>query len=363
MVQDISGRALREAALSASPTAPVVAALPGNDQPRVAAENENDEPASGFFPSINQFRSTVKAERDWAAYHNVAPRKRVFVGTVKLHGTNAGISLLDGQIVYRSRTREITPDDDNSGFARHMSAHEAALREMLSAIGDDVSIFGEWCGAGVQSSVGISAEQKLFVTFALRINGDWVFTKSLPSLPDARIFNVFDFPHWELEIDFDKPEQAQNELVSLTEAVEAECPVAKAFGHCGIGEGIVWTPADGDRDSRYWFKVKGEKHSASKVKVLAAVDVERFRQRDELIAAIVTENRLRQGLDIHVNEFGREIDIRFIGDYLRWVFNDVAKEEADMIAASGFEQKELGKGISDIAKRFYIAAVNEVASA
>ncbi len=321
---------------------------------------DDEEVPHGFFPSINQFRSTVKAEREWAAYHNVPPRKRQFVGTVKLHGTNAGISLADGAIIFRSRTRIITPGDDNNGFARHMSAHTDALREALGGYGSDVSIFGEWCGAGVQSSVGISAEQKLFVVFALRVDGEWLFTKSMPTVTPARIFSIFNFRHWTLEIDFDKPEQFQNELVALTEAVEAECPVAKAFGHTGIGEGIVWTPADGDRDSRYWFKVKGEKHSASKVKVLAAVDVERFRQRDELIAAIVTENRLQQGLDLHVGEFGRELDMRGIGDYLRWVFNDVIKEEADTIAASGFEQKELGKGISDIAKRFYIAAVNEL---
>lgn len=312
----------------------------------------------GFFPSVNQFRNTVKAERDWALYHNVPPRKRVFVGTVKLHGTNAGISFTDGQITYRSRTRVITPEDDNHGFARHMSAYEPALRDTLAQFGDDVSIFGEWCGAGVQPNVGISAEQKMFVVFAIRIAGAWAFTKSLPTLSAARMFNVFNFPHWTLEIDFGRPEHFQNELVALTEAVEAECPVAKAFGHGGIGEGIVWVPTDGDRDSRYWFKVKGEKHSASKVKVLAAVDVERFRQRDELIAAIVTGNRLQQGLDLHVNEFGRELDMRAIGDYLRWVFNDVIKEEADTIAASGFDQKELGKGISDVAKRFFMAAVN-----
>lgn len=116
-------------------------------------------------------------------------------------------------------------------------------------------------------------------------------------------------------------------------------------------------PSDEDRDSRYWFKVKGEKHSSSKVKVLAAVDVERFAQRDALVAAIVTDNRLAQGLELHVNEFGRALDMRGIGEYLRWVINDIIKEEADTITASGFAVKELGKPISDIAKRFYISAV------
>lgn len=319
---------------------------------------DTEEPTpSGFFPSINQFRNVVKAERDWAAYHNVAPRVRTFRGTVKLHGTNAGITLTpEGELIYRSRSRVITVEDDNCGFARHMLAHEGALRGMMRN-GD--TVFGEWCGQGIQKGVGISSMPKMFVLFALRVGDIWLDPKIVGNAPESRIFNIRDFPSWEMEIDFSKPEQAQNELCAITEKVEAVCPIALSFGHEGIGEGVVWIPVDGDMDSRYWFKVKGEKHSVSKVRTLAAVDVEHYARQDELIAGLITENRLKQGLDLHVNEFGRAVDMKSIGEYLRWVFNDVAKEESDTIAAAGFELKELGKGISDVAKRFYIDAVNK----
>lgn len=329
-------------------------------------EPEEVEPTedSGFFPSISQFRNVVKAEREWAAYHQVEPRTREFIGTVKLHGTNAGISLgPDGELVFLSRTRQITPEDDNAGFARHMSQYANLIKPMLGAFADrgmTATIFGEWCGAGIQNNVGISAEQKMFVIFALRLNDDWVDPLMAGSCTDARIFNIRHFPTWQMTIDFAHPELSQNDLVALTEAVEAGCPVAKAFGHDGIGEGIVWTPIDGDQSSRYWFKVKGEKHSASKVKVLASVDVERFRQRDELVSALCTKNRLQQGLDLHVSEFKRPLEMSAIGDYLRWVFNDIAKEESDTIEASGFQVKELGKGVSDIAKRFYMNALDRL---
>lgn len=322
--------------------------------------------SSGFFPSINQFRSVVKAERGWAEYHNVEPRKRRFLGTVKLHGTNAGISLTpDSELLFRSRSRIITPDDDNHGFARAMSASHDELRTMLSPFAKDemATVFGEWCGAGIQSNVGISALEKMFVIFALRIGHEWALPHHVSSLSTsgARVFNIHNFPHWTLEIDFAHPEHFQNELVALTEDVERQCPVAKAFGHDGIGEGIVWTPLDGGLSSKYWFKVKGEKHSSSKVKVLAAVDVDRFKQRDDLVASLVTDNRLTQGLDLHVNEFGRKVEMKDIGEFLRWVFNDIIKEDADTIEASNFDVKELGKPVSDIAKRFYIDAVNKAA--
>lgn len=322
-------------------------------------EEFEDVESGGFFPSINQFRNAVKAERGWAEYHNVEPRKRTYIGTVKLHGSNAGITVLDGEISYRSRSRFLTPEDDNHGFAKHMAAHHEDVCSLMLPLGD-ATVFGEWCGAGIQKGVGISAEQKMFVVFAAKVGGEWIDVKRLGNVPAARIFNIYDFPTWSMAIDFAHPEEAQNDLCALTEDVERECPVAKAFGHDGIGEGIVWTPAEGEMGSRYWFKVKGEKHSATKVKVLAAVDVERFRQRDELIAAMVTESRLAQGLDLHVNEFKRPLDMTAIGDFLRWVFNDIIKEEADTIAASGFEVKELGKGISDKAKRFYIDELNRL---
>lgn len=322
---------------------------------------EDGETASGFFPSINQYRSVVKAEREWAEYHNTPPRKRKYLGTVKIHGTNAGITMTRaGEILYRSRSRFITPEDDNYGFARAMSIHEGEICDALSpyAQAGDVTVFGEWCGAGIQSNVGVSALEKMMVVFAMRVGDNWQEPCRIAgfSVLDARIFNTHNFPRWTLEIDFSQPEQYQNELIALTNAVEQICPVAKQFGCDGIGEGIVWTPIDDDMGSRYWFKVKGEKHSSSKVKVLAAVDVERFAKRDELVAALVTDSRMAQGIDLHVNEFGRSLEMRDIGEYLRWVFNDVLKEEADTIQASGFDNKELGKPISDIAKRFFINA-------
>lgn len=315
---------------------------------------------SEFFPSIEQFRNVVRAERETAEFHQRSPSKRRYIGTVKLHGTNAGISLVDGNVVYRSRTRIITPDDDNAGFAKHMSAHQELIALSLASHGPDVTVFGEWCGAGIQSNVAISAEQKMFVVFALRAGIDWLDPFDFPRIPEARIFNIRDYPTWEMEIDFSCPEQSQNDLVAITEAVEAECPVGKAFGHSGIGEGVVWMPVSGDRGSRYWFKVKGEKHSSSKVKVLAAVDVERFAKRDEMVSAFCTDARLQQGIDLHIGEFGHALKMSSIGDYLRWVFNDILKEEADTIAASDFEIKDLGKPISDIAKRFFIKKINNI---
>jgi len=224
------------------------------------------------------------------------------------------------------------------------------------------TLFGEWCGPGIQRGVGINhLSAKHFVVFAVRAGDEWLDIRNLRliAFSDYNIYCIHDFPNWMVEIDFNQPELVQNRLVEYTSAVEAECPVAKQLADVsGIGEGIVWKPVDTEySDSRYWFKVKGEKHSVSKVSKLVEVDVEAIARKDDLIAAIVTENRLEQGLQIFLQEHAFEL--RNIGHYLRWVFADVMKEESDRVAASGFTHKDLGKPISDIAKRYFLTKANK----
>lgn len=329
------------------------------------------------FPSISQFRDVISHVRRTyritghdangnVTYDNsiVMPTLQ-FEGTVKLHGTNAAIVCHGENVWYQSRERVLTPEADNAAFAAHMSVigddqmgtfiHSAAI------LGCDtgehpILIFGEWCGSGIQSSVAISELPKMFVVFKVKVNDIWFTGDQIRKLVfprDHRIFCIYDFPTYEVEIDMETPTLVQNTLGEITTAVELECPVGKHFGVTGVGEGIVWSCITyGYRSSQYWFKVKGEKHSASKVRVLAAVDVERIKSKDALIDLMVTENRLLQGIQV-LKEAGKEVSIKSTGDFLRWVFNDCVKEELDTIMASGFEPKELGAPISARAKPWY----------
>lgn len=311
------------------------------------------------FPSINQYRNTIKWVREGCEFHSKKAPVIPYIGTVKLHGTNAAIVRVGGETWYQSRNRILTVEDDNAGFANRMAQLPDEVCAILDAAGGDSAVFGEWCGQGIQSGIALSNLPKMFVIFAASVGHEWVNLDYLPSFPDSLIFKVTDFPTFAVDIDFDRPEIAQAKLGELTLAVEQQCPVGSALGANGIGEGIVWRPADVTlQSSEYWFKVKGEKHSVTKVRTLAPVDVEMIERRDDLIAALVTENRLRQGLD-YLSEHRLDIDMPNIGTFLRWVFNDVAKEEADTIDAAGFTVKELGSPIAVHAKRFFMSAMNE----
>lgn len=80
--------------------------------------------------------------------------RRVII-TEKIDGTNAQVFIDDGgEMKFGSRTRWITPDDDNYGFAAWATAHADELRTLGSG-----RHFGEWWGAGIQRRYGLTEKR------------------------------------------------------------------------------------------------------------------------------------------------------------------------------------------------------------
>lgn len=281
---------------------------------------------------------------------------------MKLHGTNAAIVFNGSDIAFQSRSRVLTRETDNAGFMAHMVEHTDALLSLRQEViarhpnAALIVIYGEWCGGNIQKGVAISGLPKMFVVFALKVDDHWEASEYLSS-SSAAIQNIQHFPSWSLDIDFEHPEAAQNRLAELTNQVEACCPVGQALGNTGVGEDIVWR-CTSDPSSEFWFKVKGEQHSVSKVKTLASVDVESITKINEFVAMAVTDVRLEQGLGILLTEQQKPFDMTSMGDFIRWVHNDVMKEEADTIEANGFDPKKLGSPIAQATKRWFVARLN-----
>lgn len=80
--------------------------------------------------------------------------RRVIV-TEKIDGTNACIAIgEDGSFFTGSRTRWITPEDDNFGFARWARQNQEELMKLGPG-----RHFGEWWGAGIQRGYGLSEKR------------------------------------------------------------------------------------------------------------------------------------------------------------------------------------------------------------
>lgn len=126
-----------------------------------------------------------------------------------------------------------------------------------------------------------------------------------------------------------------------------------------VGEGIVWSCIDPSfQDIEVRFKTKGEKHSTSKVKTLAEVDVEAIENLNKLVEAVVTDSRLDWALDNMIREQQKPFEMESMGDFIRTVYNDVVKEELDLIEASGFDAKKMGSPIANKARPWYVNRLN-----
>jgi hypothetical protein len=305
------------------------------------------------FPSIEQFRHTVRAVKKHCEYNELKLPTIEFKGTVKLHGTNAAIGYdpVANEVFVQSRKNIITPENDNYGFAAFVEERKSKIsKDMWLAFGNGTEtehVFGEFCGGNIQGGVGVSGLEKMFVIF----DADPFVTQSM-CIRHENIHSINDFTTFKCEIDFNNPEFSIEKLQKITEQVEAECPVAKHFGvDNGVGEGVVWNAEfEGMHLS---FKVKGEKHSSSKVKKLASVDVEKVNSINEFVEKTVTENRLNQGVEVVFTMNNESPDIKKMGDFIRWVFNDVLKEEVDTLTENGLSKKDIGSKVSLAARDWF----------
>lgn len=310
------------------------------------------------YPSIEQFRNViraVKAKHDFQGkdeegspiYQHLSDYPTLtFKGTVKLHGTNAGIVKYKDRIDYQSRERVLSLEQDNAGFMLSMSGKNLDFLFEGIEFNDHIAVFGEWCGGNIQKGVAIGQLPKMFVIFGCLIDGVWTDNFRFDS--EQNIYHIDQFKTYTVDIDFNNPELVQNNLIEWTISVEDKCPVGEFFSVEGIGEGIVFTCLE---DPELKFKSKGEKHSASKVKVLNSVDTEELEGIKEFVEYAVTDSRLNQGIQ-YLKENDLEVHQKNTGAFIGWVVKDILKEESDTIIKNGIDMKKANSQIAFKAKAF-----------
>lgn len=331
------------------------------------------------YPDTEQFRNVIRNVQHKAQYTGkdangdaIMNRLAVmptltFEGTVKVHGCCSSVRLEDDARIPQSRDNEISVENDNYGFARFIAGTpDNAFLTLKDLFGNNIVVHGEWAGKGIQDTVAVNELEKMWIIFAVqRItpNGDeekWLSLKGidLTALNQYKIYSIRQFGVETVDIDFEKPAEATNKINELSLAVENECPVGKFFGISGIGEGRVWRCiTSGWESSKFVFKVKGQAHSKSKVKKLANVDVEKMKSIEDFVDKHLSEERLVQGWN-WLKEQGKPQTEVSTGDFIKWLFNDIIKEEADELTASGLTVKELGGVISKKAKIWFFTKIN-----
>lgn len=329
------------------------------------------------FPSIEQYRHVVKEITDQcqlvgkdadgnAIFARTRPLPIIsFVQTVKIHGTNGGVILFkDGTIRTQSRNRLLSPESDNNGFNKWIAERGEYWQSVATYLfkkyantATKIIIYGEFAGQSIQKNVAITQTPKAFYVFygkVVFVDGSHidlcVADFELFQAARQNIYSIYQFPCQIVSIDLNRADDYVPMLQEQALKVEAHCPVGAFHGVDGVGEGIVLSAYY--KDKLYRFKVKGDKHSASKVRLSATVDDASLKDVREFVEQVVTGNRLQQGID-YMNEMDIATDIKHTGDFIKWVVNDVHKEESDLIEAKGFDKKLVNQAVAKIAKAYY----------
>lgn len=191
------------------------------------------------FSSIDALRHVVVNVRRYFDARSQRYPTIKFKGTVKLHGSNGGVHVKNGDVRPQSRENLLSMQSDNAGFYAFCHPRFDVFREMAQKVGhDDITIFGEWCGGNIQKSVALNQLPKHFVIFNVwnskaGDSGGYIgldalqYTDTeLKSLNDQGIWFINQIPDYEIDIDFNDPQKAADIITEMTLKVENECPWA-----------------------------------------------------------------------------------------------------------------------------------------
>lgn len=125
------------------------------------------------FPSIDSVRHVATHVRREADFHGTPLPKIEYEGRVKLHGTNAGIHVnmhegADRRLIPQGRNNILgVGEADNAGFAQWVATNYETISDQLSLLfdGQEITVYGEWCGGNIQKNVGLNQLPKMFVVF------------------------------------------------------------------------------------------------------------------------------------------------------------------------------------------------------
>ena len=121
-------------------------------------------------------RGMIEVMGEFIEFREIPRLSRKIIITEKIDGTNAQIKINeDGSMLIGSRSRWITPEDDNYGFAKWCEQNKGELMKL--GIG---SHFGEWWGHGIQRNYYQTRKR-----FSLFNTSKWLDDSVRPSCCDV----------------------------------------------------------------------------------------------------------------------------------------------------------------------------------
>lgn len=331
------------------------------------------------YNKIRDFQSIVVDVSKTCKYHNLKKPVIEFIGSEKIHGTNAACcySIPDG-LWFQSRENILTTEQDNGACYFNGMKHEQAWMDIIFELANIyhidlkkniISVYYEWCGGKIQKKSALSGLDKRAIIFQhfkvspLERDTSILESSNQPAMwyktynidcKEANIYNIMNFKTYKKVIDFDKVELFKNDLQEQVDILEHNSPVGNYFGiNDNIAEGIVWTGYF--RNNLMKFKVKGTKHTNSKVCVIKKVDEVKEQAKITLAERVVTPGRCEQGWQyiFGIENEKCEPSKNKMGDFLRWIHKDISLECMQDYIDLDVEPRECNGRISQVAKLWF----------
>ena len=283
-----------------------------------------------------------------------------FTGSEKLHGENMAVCYLDGNIYCQGRNRVVTMDNDQNGMAQFVENHKAVFEQMFksaaAAPGETIVLDGEWAGGNIQKgNAACSGIGKAFFMFdyyrIINLDGEETLQVNKFSSISNGIYLMKSFSSLRLTLDFNKPKECEDALLALALSIEENSPIAKYFYKPdNVGEGAYLWCVSSDHPT-YRLKTKGEKHGGKpKTKrEHSGPTSEEVTKLTAIAEQLTPVWRINQA----ISETGATT-MKSMGAVMKWVSQDILKEEMPTILSSGFEFKQLQKYTSKIVKDYFI---------
>ncbi|KAH8831784.1 hypothetical protein DL96DRAFT_1589033 [Flagelloscypha sp. PMI_526] len=307
------------------------------------------------------------------AFGTSLPSPAVFLGTVKLHGSNVTL------VCRPRRPVQVQSRNHMEGAYRffHSRPIDILVEKILQIRGggldyNEIIIAGEYAGGKIQHGVALNKLPIFYAIFNIRIDGEWVGDMREyrdVELPNHNIFNLAKTGGlFEVTIP-DLGDKAQRQIAlqqmeEYTRQVADECPFALQVSPTllgedrvirGGGEGIVWTLVSPSRSPNLWnFKTKADKFlTTTRVpKVRGEDDQEVGNQIQAFVdfACPKDGRRLEQGLE-YVREMHGEVDIKWTGEFIKWVIEDTWNEEGWRVGSEEEFEKATEKAVKSAVSR------------
>jgi hypothetical protein len=288
-----------------------------------------------------------------------------FTGSEKIHGENMAVCYTKSVDIWvQGRNHIRTLLHDQNGMASFVKTNESIWKTIIINLAEKYSVDlnthtlildCEWAGGTIQkgnSACSGTPKAAYLFDFARVVSNEddsthYISTKGVDA-PMHYIFNVSKFSTYSITLDFNEPHLCEEQLKVLVDKVEKSSPIAASFGkENNVGEGLVLsTFVYGEL---IHLKAKGNLHGGKpKTKTGKVLSPETQQAIIDVTDKVTPTWRIAQGI-----EETKATTKQDIGKLLKWINQDILKEDLHIITDSNLEFKDISRSVAKVTKEYY----------